>query len=560
MEAEGTSSIRVQVSLLDSLMTLMGEMVLVRNQVLQFSSRSEDLGILGMSKRLNAVTNEIQSGIMKTRMQPIGNLLEKFHRVTRDLSGELGKKISLQLSGAETELDKSLLEDLKDSLTHIVLNSCDHGIEPPAERLAAGKPEAGTVSIKAFHESGQVIVEVADDGRGLRPETLVAKAVEKGLISREQAERLSEKEALGLIFAPGFSTAEKVTSVSGRGVGMDVVRVNIERVGGTIELSSTPGAGALIRLKIPLTLAIVPALLVRCRNATFAIPQVKLEELLRLDAGEGGVELLHGVPVYRLRGKVLPLVDLAVVLGLGSRPASNLVESALTIAVLQGEGGSFGVIIDEVRDTADIVVKPLTRLLKSLQVYSGATILGDGSVALILDVTGLSQVSRLGREKAAAPMRAPDADARAGESKDFLLVNLNSPTKHALPLGCVHRLEELQPSQVELSGGMRVVRYRGQVLPLVSANQVLGYGDPGARAGQIPVVVMRFEGRLFGIEVCSVSDTFSTNLPVLPSLRRQHGIAGNIGTSGELVVVLDPAALVGELLGRTGQDSERMAA
>ena len=272
-ETEGTSSIRVSVALLDNLMTLMGEMVLVRNQVLQFSNKSEDLDFISMSKRLNVVTSEIQGEMMKTRMQPIGNVFSKFTRLVRDLAQDLKKNLSLNLSGNDTELDKSLLEAIKDPLTHIVRNSCDHGIETPEIRRLAGKPETGTIRIKAYHEGGQVVIEVSDDGRGLHKDILVSKAIEKGLMTQAQVSKLSEKEIFNLIFAPGFSTAAKVTNVSGRGVGMDVVRTNIERIGGTVDLSSVAGAGTSIKIMIPLTLAIVPALIIKCGNGAFAIPQ-----------------------------------------------------------------------------------------------------------------------------------------------------------------------------------------------------------------------------------------------------------------------------------------------
>ncbi len=319
-EIESNSTIRVPVALLDNLMTLMGEMVLVRNQVLQFSNRSEDLELLSMSKRLNVVTSEIQGEMMKTRMQPIGNVISKFNRVVRDLSQELKKNINLNLHGIETELDKSLLEAIKDPLTHIVRNSCDHGIENPADRKKAGKPVTGNITIKAYHEGGQVIIDIIDDGKGLHKDVILKKALDRALISPNQAAKMSEKEIFNLIFAPGFSTAAKITNVSGRGVGMDVVRTNIEKIGGTVDLTSVAGSGTSTKLKIPLTLAIVPALIVKCGPGTYAIPQVKLEELVRVDQSdpEHKIECLHGAPVLRLRGNILPLVDLGEVLNLGA--------------------------------------------------------------------------------------------------------------------------------------------------------------------------------------------------------------------------------------------------
>jgi two-component system chemotaxis sensor kinase CheA len=547
-ESEGPGSIRVPVALLDNLMTLMGEMVLVRNQVLQFSSTSEDLEFLNLSKRLNVVTSEIQGEMMKTRMQPIGNILSKFHRVVRDLSQELKKNITLTLSGAETEVDKSLLEAIKDPLTHIIRNSCDHGIELPGIRTESGKADVGSIGVRSYHEGGQVVIEVTDDGKGLHKEVLIAKAVEKGILTPIQAAALNDKEIYGLIFAPGFSTAAAVTNVSGRGVGMDVVRTNIERIGGTVELSSVPGKGTTTRLKIPLTLAIVPALIVRCGRGAFAIPQVKLEELVRVDSSssEGKIEYLHGTPVYRLRGNLLPLVDLNRVLGLESKVKEP--GTASNIAVVNGEQCSFGLIIDEVQDTADIVVKPLNRLLKSLQVYSGATILGDGSIALILDVPGIAKVAGIGNERAKSEetFARSAAEKQVSNLQEFLVVRLNSPTKHALVLNYVHRLEEFRRADIELSGEQRVIRYGNSILPILSVSERLGYPAALAtdRSETISVVVIEKAGTLFGLEVEEIVDTLSTELEVDTTLVRKSGFFGNLNLPDGLIVGIDPFELI----------------
>ena len=546
------SSVRVPVALLDNLMTLMGEMVLVRNQVLQHSSRSEDQELVSMSKRLNLVTSEIQGEMMKTRMQPVGNILGKFTRVVRDLSQELGKKININFHGTETEIDKSLLEAIKDPLTHIVRNSCDHGIETPDVRVAGGKPEFGTINIKVYHEGGQVIIDISDDGKGLSRDVLLKKASEKGLISEQQASKLSEKEIFNLIFAPGFSTAAKVTNVSGRGVGMDVVRTNIEKIGGVIDLSSVQGQGTSIKLKIPLTLAIIPALIVKCGKGTFAIPQVKLEELVRVDQSvdDNKIEFLHGAPVYRLRGNILPLVDLNQLLKINSGGEMDYENAAFNIAVLSAETSSFGVIIDEIKDTADIVVKPLNLLLKSLQVYSGATILGDGSIGLILDVNGVAKAANIHRHQENARRREQDLAeeklAKNQDVQDFLVVRLGSPAKHAVVLGYVQRMEEFKLSAVEFSGSQRVIRYRDVILPLLSANELLGYETSGPSQETFPVVVVQRAGELYGIVVDEIVDTLSTSVELSPSLVRHPGILGNLNTEEELVVVVDPFELISE--------------
>lgn len=547
-EAEGNSSIRVSVSLLDNLMTLMGEMVLVRNQVLQFSSKSEDLEFLNLSKRLNVVTSEIQGEMMKTRMQPIGNILSKFNRVVRDLSHELKKEINLNLFGAETELDKSLLESIKDPLTHIVRNSCDHGIETPADRAKSGKSGTGTINIRSYHEGGQVVIEVSDDGKGLNREVLLKKGIEKGVVTQLQASNMTEKEIYNLIFAPGFSTAASITNVSGRGVGMDVVRTNVERIGGSVELNSVLGKGTTIKIKIPLTLAIVPALIIKCAGETFAIPQVKLEELVRVDqsSSESKIEYLHGTPVYRLRGNILPLVNLNEILNLPEKSID--LNTVCNIAVLNADQCSFGMIVDEVQDTADIVVKPINRLLKSLHVYSGATILGDGSIALILDVLGISKVAQIGTENInAEEVRMRTAEDKRAENQEFLIVRLNSPTKHAIVLNYVHRLEEFKTKDIEYSGSQKVIRYGESILPIMSVSEHLGFGPTTHINSRevFPVVVIQKAGMLYGLEVEEIVDTLSTDVEPDTTLVKQAGIYGNINTSDELIVAIDPFELIG---------------
>ena len=541
-----SSSIRVSVSLLDNLMTLMGEMVLVRNQVLQYSNKTDDLEFLSMSKRLNMITSEIQEQMMKTRMQSIGNVLSKFNRVVRDLADDLGKKISVNIQGSETELDKSLLEAIKDPLTHIVRNSCDHGIESPEERIAKGKSEVGNVEIKAYHEGGQVFIEVSDDGKGLSRQSILNKALEKNLINPSLIQTLSDKEIFDLIFLPGFSTAQHITNVSGRGVGMDVVRTNIERIGGTVELWGKENTGTTIKIKIPLTLAIIPALMVKCGEDTFAIPQLKLEELVRVDLEENPhqIETLHGTSIYRLRGNILQLVDMNRLLGRGEdKHLAN--KKVVNIAVLNADNYLFGVIIDEVLDTADIVVKPLNRILKSLQIYSGATILGDGSVALIFDVLGITKVAQMNSEQKNKLIHKVET---ISEVQDFLLVGLNCSATHAISLSYVNRLEEFKRSDVEYSGNQMVIRYRKDILPLIDVNKQLGY--QGECQNEIlPVIVIERAGISYGLIVNKILDTLSTIESVRDPISFHQGIVGNINADRELIVVTDPFQIVDKSLG-----------
>ena len=383
------SSIRVDVDLLDSLMRQVGELVLCRNQIVRQAGLQEDIDLVRASQRLNLIASELQEGVMKTRMQPIDHLWSKLPRVVRDLGAQCGKQVRLEMVGRETELDRTLLEAVKDPLTHLVRNAVDHGLESAAQRVTAGKPAEGVLTLRAFHEGGQVVVEVTDDGAGIDPDRIRDKMQEKGLRTAAQLDRLSATEVLQLIFTPGFSTAAAVTNVSGRGVGMDVVKTNIEAIGGTIEIESVLGRGTTCRLRIPLTLAIVSSLTIECAGDRYAIPQVNLAELVALDSRQAAdqLERVGTAEVFRLRGMLLPIVRLSDVLEL--EPGRE--DGQLVIAVLQTDGRRFGLLVDRVLNSEEIVVKPLSARLKSIGIYSGATILGDGAVALILDVQALAK-------------------------------------------------------------------------------------------------------------------------------------------------------------------------
>lgn len=555
--AEG--SVRVQISLLDRLMNLVGELVLVRNQVLQYASSHEELDFLNLSKSLDVVTSDLQGEVMRTRMQPIGNVLSKFQRVIRDLSRELGKKIDITLQGTETELDKTLIEAIKDPLTHIIRNSCDHGIEEPAERRVAGKPENGHIFVRAFHEGGQVVVEVSDDGRGLDREKIIKKCLEKGILPPEKAGKLSEREAFNLIFLPGFSTAKQVTSVSGRGVGMDVVKTNIEKIGGSVELISVLGKGTTLRLKIPLTLAIVPAMLIRCGGQRFAIPQIKLVELVRIEGGSDAdrVEILQGRPVFLLRGDLLPLVDLREVLQ-QRQPGEELAfGEGANIVVLNAEGQIFGLIVDEILDTADIVVKPLSSFLNGLSIFSGATVMGDGSVALILDVVGVAEASHIDTKKGRSDDVINDVvtgkKPQNADAQEFLLFRLTSTAVHAVPLCLVHRLEEFPVSALERSGDQTVIKYRGAILPLIVLDRFLGYEREGSLdygTGRVSVIVVQKTGRSYGLVVREIHDIVYVEDQIDDSVRDRAGVLGNVIQQEKIIVVVDSLGIVESEVGR----------
>ncbi len=514
------STIRVDVSLLDKVMNLVGELVLARNQVLQFANRMKDTSFLAASQRLNLITTELQAGVMKTRMQPIGNIWGQFPRTVRDVALGCGKEVKIEMEGKETELDKTIIEAIKDPLTHLVRNSVDHGIELPEARVKAGKARAGRLILRAFHEGGQVNIEISDDGAGLNVERIRQKALERGVITADQATRITEREIFNLIFMPGFSTAEKVTNVSGRGVGMDVVKTNVEKIGGTVDLQSSFGRGTTVRVKIPLTLAIIPALIVTCSGDRYAIPQVSLLELVRLGAEEvsKGIELVHGSPVYRLRGRLLPLVYLnrELKLAADARPTTQN-DGAVNIVVLQADERQFGLVVDQINDTEEIVVKPLRKQLKTVKIFAGSSIMGDGKVALILDVLGLAQYASVvteTRDRAMAE-KTTGAGGGAGGTQTFLLFAGPGDSRMAIPLSTLARLEEFPVAQVEMSGSQWVTQYRGQILPLIRlsvaleerSDQVRALQAPPPRdSGPIQVLVLNHNGRSVGLVVERILD------------------------------------------------------
>ncbi|WP_298988723.1 chemotaxis protein CheW [uncultured Pseudokineococcus sp.] len=516
----GEASVRVDVELLEQLMSMVGELVLTRNQVLERASSSGDAEMLRAAHRLDLVAGELQQGVMQTRMQPIDHVWSKLPRVVRDLGAQLGRQVRLEMEGADTELDRTLLEAVKDPLTHLVRNAVDHGLEPPEDRRAARKDPVGLVTLRARHEGGQVLVEVSDDGRGMDPRVIGARALERGLVDEATLRKMSTTEVLGLVFTPGFSTAAAVTSVSGRGVGMDVVRTNIERIGGSIELESVVGRGSTTRLRVPLTLAIIPALVVSCGGQRFAIPQNGLRELVGLDRdGGAGTEHVGDAEVHRLRGHLLPLVRLHDALALG-RPEPG--ESSV-VAVLETAGRRFGLVVDAVLATQEIVVKPLGALLGDLPHYSGATILGDGGLALILDVQALS---RSAREQERADERAGELDAGPGDSTQLLLVRVGS-RRMAIPLEVVTRLEDVPRERLERIGRRWAVQHRGEVMPVLVLAEHLGELTSGEES--VPLVVHAVGGRSVALAVDEILD-------VTPAAGARVSHLGDPGLSGSAVV------------------------
>ncbi|MBT8228373.1 MAG: chemotaxis protein CheA, partial [Dactylosporangium sp.] len=520
------SSIRVDVDLLDALMRLVGELVLTRNQLVRAITETADAGMTRTAQRLNLITSELQEGVMKTRMQAIEHLWAKLPRVVRDLSAACGKQVRLAMEGRETELDRSLLEAVKDPLTHLVRNAVDHGIEAPDVRTAAGKPAEGLLTLRAYHEGGHVIVEVADNGAGVDSEVVAQTAIERGLITREQVGHMDRREILALLFRPGFSTAKVITKVSGRGVGMDVVKTNIERIGGAVDVESTVGVGTTWRLTIPLTLAIIQALTVECGAQRYVIPQVAVHELVYLDGQAGRViENAMGAPVYRLRGKLLPLVRLDQTLGL---PGAGDSDQNVYVAVLQAEGRRFGLVVDRVLNTEEVVVKPLTSRFKDIGGYAGATILGDGRVALILDVASLARRSHLNVSGADRLENELESAVRAGGSAiDRLLIAGVGGHRVGIPLDMVTRLEEFAVDNIERSGNREVVQYREQILPVVRLSTLLGAFDGAEQVDPMPVVVYTEDGRSVALAVDNIVDIVEEEVEV----RRDFGDDGLLGSA-----------------------------
>ncbi len=544
------NSIRVDVGQLDKLMNLVGELVLARNQVLQLASHSSDNAFVATTQRLNLITTELQESVMKTRMQPIMTVWGKLPRVVRDMSAALGKSIRVEMEGKETELDKTILEAIKDPLTHIVRNSCDHGIEPPALRAERGKPAEGTLTLRAFHEGGQVILEIEDDGGGIDVERVKRKAVANGLITQEQASRMTEREACSLIFAAGLSTAQNVTNISGRGVGMDVVKSNIEKIGGQVDITNRFEHGLTLRIKIPLTLAIIPALMVMAGEERFAIPQVSLVELVRLEgeARRNAIRSIEGALVYRLRGRLLPLVHLDRELGLPPLDVAD--DEAIHIVILQTDGRQFGLVVHRICDTEEIVVKPLTKWLKSVPVFAGATIMGDGRVALILDVLGLAQRARLlGDAQERTSYVAEGETLRAGsETKRLLLFQVGEDLRMAAPLEEAARLEEFRLRDIEASGDQRVVQYRDEILPLLPLAQAFGRKsslDQTTR-DSVHAVVVRVGDRNYALVVERILDIVEQELKLDPRSRRGL-ITGTGVVQSKVTDMIDVAAVVRRL-------------
>ncbi|ABW66800.1 hybrid sensor histidine kinase/response regulator [Desulfosudis oleivorans] len=598
------TSLRVDVKLLDNLMTLAGEMVLSRNQLIQSLTAQNAKTIASAAQRINMVTSELQDVIMRTRMQSIGTIFNKFPRLVRDMSQTLGKKVELTIEGTDVELDKTIIEAISEPLVHLVRNSVDHGIEPPGKRAQLGKSPIGRIHLAALHEAGQVSIEITDDGNGIDDQLIVATALRKGLIAERRVADMSRKEKTELILLPGFSTSDKVTDVSGRGVGMDVVKTNLEKLSGTMDIDSVPGKYTTISIKLPLTLAIIPSQIISVSTEKYAIPQVNLDELLRIPADQvkNRIEKVGDAPVVRLRGRLLPLVDLAEVLGIektyvhpengleyserrqnvadrrsrqhlaetetedaapapaketrsqsGERiPASRRkaedrrfhATSAVNIAVVFQGNTRYGLIVDRLLDSEEIVVKPLGRHFKQCQEYSGATIMGDGRVSLILDVAGVAQSARLKSLELSekAQQRAAEEKAAAtasDQTKASLLMFANGPDEQfAVSLSLVERIESINPTAIEHVGGKRIIQYRGGALPLFSLSEVAAV-SPLPESGEIAVIVFSLGGKEIGLMVAPPVDAIEVPITIDSKALKQPGIIGSAIIHNHTTLLVD---------------------
>lgn len=538
----GQTTLRVNVKLLDNLMNLAGELVLSRNELVQAASNARQDMVNSATQRINLVTSQLQEAIMRTRMQPVGNLFGKFPRVVRDLARQLGKQIELSIEGSEVELDKTIIEGLADPLTHLIRNAADHGIELPEVRRASGKQAVGRIWLRAYHEAGQVNIEIADDGKGIDPDRVAKTAVQKGFVSAQQVQAMSEKDKLQLIFIAGLSAAEKVTDVSGRGVGMDVVKTNLERLGGQIDIDTRVGKGTTVRLKLPLTLAIIPSLMISCGRNRYALPMVNVVELLRIAPNQANERLarIGQIQVLRLRHELLPLVSLAQILGLEDQQADPA--RALNIVVVLAGSLKYGLIVDGLYDSEEIVVKPLNGLLKRVGAYAGATILGDGQVALILDAAGLAQLAGLNDQKLAgsnAGQQDSSLQAASTQPSQSLLVFSSSQTERfGVPVDVVDRIERIRISDLKTVTGKKVIHYRDGILPVYTIDQVIKAG-PLEGHDELLVIVFQASASRLGILATGPIDSLQVEGQMDRQTLCQPGVAGSLIINGQTTLVLD---------------------
>ena len=553
-----SAPVRVSLESLDKLMSVVSEMVLARNRLLPYGNEVNDYQFSSTVRAIDLLTQELQERMIKTRMQPISQVWSKFPRLVRDVSNECQKSIKLIQEGTETELDRTLLDAIRDPLVHCIRNCIDHGIESPQERIANGKDAVGKILMKASHENGAVVIEVADDGGGINFDLVRQAAVRRQLVQPDQAAGLSEQQLLELIFLPGFSTKEAVTNLSGRGVGMDVMKTNVSHVGGAIKVVSVRGFGTTVRMTMPLTLAIMPALFVLCEGGQYAIPQTSIVETVRLDVESESTELedFYGTPVFRLRGQLIPVVLLSWHLGLSQRPLQRNVP--VTVIILQSAGIKYGLVVDEVLDIQEVVVKTLGPLFKGMQNFAGATILGDGSASLILDPDGIARSSDLVEKVQEETLKIKEVThAKNEHTSPMLLFELEGLDRLAIPLGYVDRLESIAPEKIQRNGKREVVKYGDQIMHLLRLNE---YVD-GAKATSsdphsgkpLSVITHHINNVPVGLVVSKVHDIIYVPDMAQEASPRQRGLMGCMLLNEEVINVLDLKQI---LMERSLRDNE----
>jgi two-component system, chemotaxis family, sensor kinase CheA len=546
-----SADIRVNVNLLDQMMNLVGELVLTRNQVMGFADRFKDTNFAITCQHLSLITSQLQEGVMKTRLQPISTIWQKFPRIIRDLAIANGKQVEVEMQGSDTELDKSIIEAIKDPLTHLVRNCIDHGIESPSDRIASGKPTTGKIFLKAFYENGKVNLEIGDDGHGLTLAKLKARAQQLGLITPAQAVQMIDAEVINLIFLPGFSTTEQVTNLSGRGVGMDIVKNNVDKINGTIEVNTQPGKGTTFKLKIPLTLTILPALIITIGNERYTIPQTSLQELVRLEPEQAinSIEILYDVPVYHLRANLIPLIDLNQLLNSQQLPLPTP-HSPLNLIIIQADNYQFGLVVDTIEDIQDIVVKPLGKQLKSLSIFAGATILGDGTVALVIDVVNLAKVAGVEAKYKQILSNLPDARTPQETQERQMILLLTGPqgAPMGIPITHTYRLEKISAAAVEIAGNQQVIRSYGRILPLIDLKQVFqndtNQPDLATQTDTLQIVIVSPNSQLsVALVVEQILDIVEESLTVkgIPS---RPGVMFCAVIQGQITEILDIEAVI----------------
>jgi len=531
-------SVKIDVDSLDKIMNLVEELVLCRNQLIQLSQSQNNPSLQTTVGAISTITSELQERVMNTRMLQVGTLFNRYHRMVRDLSQNLGKKVNLVIENQDAELDRNMLEQLKDPLSHLINNAMDHGIESPSERKLKGKPQEGKIVLNSYHESGQVVIEVRDDGHGFNVEKIKQRIVEKGLMPEIELLKLSEDEVLQNIFWPGFSTLDTATLISGRGVGLDVVKSNISSIGGQVTVQSKGDHGSVFKLHIPLTLAVIPAITVEVNRHIFAIPQSHLQELICLEKDEfEKIESIEHVETYRLRGKLLPIIRLGDLIGVESTNS----EQYFVLVLICGDQ-RFGLLVDQIRDIEEIVVKPLSPHFKNTQLFMGVTLLGNGDIALILDIISVGAQKNIKPNDSSSVLEA--TAFRTKTASTALLFHVGATEIFAIQLSQVRRLEEIRKSQIEYSGPREVIQSRGEIMPLIKLHEVMEI-DHNETDGDVQnLVVVGYHNKEVAIKVNEIIDSIDFEGELNTAIIDEPCVLGTMMVNDQPYLLLDTIKMI----------------